>query len=117
MIRSIVSVMLVAGVIAGAWRATTANAPVPSAVGPCTARSLARAFDGPFALDAINLFGCSGRWAYAWATVGSGVSTVSVTEVFQYDQVAKRWEFASRSRYCHSGLIPSLVYQRGCFSN
>ena len=106
--------VIVTGLAAGVARATSSPAPVTAA---CTAEALGQGFDGAFGLDSIDAFGCEGDYAYTWATVGSGQYEIGVTEVLHFDAASERWSIVSRLTYCHPGMLPDLVYRRGCFSN
>jgi hypothetical protein len=107
--------LVVALAVIGA-RATSSTSPSPSAV-PCTAAAIGRAFDGALSLRTLDNYGCSGAFAFAWATVGSGAAEVSLTEVLRFDASAARWRLASRARYCHRSTLGGYVYRRGCLSN
>lgn len=93
------------------------NASTGTSSAACTPDELARAFTGPLRLQTIDSFGCSGDWAYVWATVGSGYQEIGVTEVLRHNPVQGAWFFVSRQRYCHPGLLPDFIYRKGCFSN
>jgi hypothetical protein len=93
---------------------TTASA-VPQV--PCTTATLGQAFDGQFHLASIQNFGCEGKWAYVWATVGTGEQAIGVTQVLTYDARAARWAIVSRATDCKATILPSVIYRQGCFSN
>lgn len=111
----VTALLLTGGVVVSAH--ATVNATTGPSSAACTPDTLGRAFTGAFRLQSIDSFGCSGDWAYAWATVGSGSHEVGVTEVLRYDRLNEVWSFVSRQQYCHSGMLPELVYRKGCFSN
>jgi hypothetical protein len=115
-LRALASVVLLASVVFFSARVSSASSLNASPAG-CTPALLAEAFSGPFQLKSIDAFGCSGAWAYAWATVGTGPQEVSVTEVLRYNAGSAKWAFVSRQQYCRAGLLPRLVYEKGCFSN
>jgi hypothetical protein len=71
----------------------------------------ARVIDGAN-LDAVDGFGCSGRFAYAFATVGSGSTKDDVTMLFMANNAT--WQPASRVLYCENGSVPAQIYQPAC---
>ncbi len=91
---------------------TAAEAPVP-----CTTSALGHAFRGQFHLGSIQNYGCEGRWAYVWATVGTGEQAIGVTEVLAYNVTGSHWALVSRAVDCKATILPSVVYHQGCFSN
>jgi hypothetical protein len=111
---AILALVVATSLAAGAARATSSPAP---AAAPCTASALGEAFNGALELQSMDAWGCVGSFAYAWATVGSGPSEVSVTEVLHVDAASERWVLVSRLTYCHPGTLPDPIYRRGCFSN
>lgn len=114
--RLVLSVAVAVGLGAGVAGATSSQAPAPSAA-PCTVSALGTAFTGAMSLSSMQRFGCVGGWAFTWATVGTGVMAIGVTEVLQYDATTGAWAFANRAVVCHPGVLPDEVYQLGCFSN
>ncbi len=114
--RMLVTVLVLTGAAVLSSHATVSASPAGSS-GACTPDALSRAFTGPFRLQSIDSFGCSGAWAYVWATVGSGPQEIGVTEVLRHDVASESWRFVSRQQYCHPGLIPDFIYRKGCFSN
>ena len=105
------ALVLVAGLALVATRATATASNGPSAA-PCTSAALTSHLTH---VDSVQGYGCEGEWAYLWATVGVGVSEISVTELMSYS--AGAWLAASRATYCHAGMLPDVVYHRACFSN
>jgi len=109
-----IALVIASGLAAGAARATTSAAP-PAA--PCTTSALGEAFTGALTLRSFQAWGCSGDFAYAWATIGSEPNEISVTEVLHIDSSAGRWVIVPRLTYCRPGALPEPIYRRGCFSN
>jgi hypothetical protein len=98
------------------FRTTSTSASAAPPV-PCTTSALGQGFEGQFHLTSIQNFGCEGRWAYVWATVGTGVQAIGVTEVLAYSTTSGRWSIVSRSVDCKASILPRVVYRQGCFSN
>jgi hypothetical protein len=71
----------------------------------------ARAVDGAN-LDGVQGYGCSGRFAYAFATIGSGSFKNDVTMLFMAN--TGTWQPASRAVYCENGSVPTQIYQPAC---
>jgi hypothetical protein len=84
---------------------------------PCNATALSTPYTGPLKVDSVDSFGCAGPWAYLWATVGTGVHEIGVTEVLHYDSSTSQWQNASRLTYCFHHLLPGYVEHWGCNSN
>jgi hypothetical protein len=110
-LRLLGALAIVAGLVLASSRATASSSEGPSGA-PCTSATLTAQLSN---VDSVQAFGCEGTWAYLWATVGTGVAQVSVTELMTY--AGGTWNAASRSAYCHAGLLPDLIYHRACFSN
>jgi hypothetical protein len=71
-----------------------------------------------FHVMSVDNFGCAGKFAFLWATVGTTeVNAIGVTEVLQFKSGDQRWALVSRLKYCHPTTLPTLVYRQGCFSN
>ena len=102
--------------VVGATKAT-AHAGTRLVAAPCSASQLVAAYNGQMHVHSVDSFGCVGNWAFLWATVGSGVQEVSVTEVLQYNLRTSAWENAPRLTYCGHGLLPNYVDREGCHSN
>ncbi len=111
--RLIVAVALAAGLALAASRSSARATAFPAVV-PCDATALSAPYHG---VDFVSSFGCVGRWAYLWVTVGKGVAEVGVTEVERYDATRASWENASRLRYCTDRRVPAYVRDWGCHSN
>lgn len=100
--------------------------PVPP-VGPtgaqaaCTSTELAKGFDASITNDAtvkIDGFGCSGGWAYVWATLTSKTDptlSISVTDVMASRNGA--WVSQDRATVCVPGKMPQVVYDNGCLAS
>lgn len=107
---------LLLGALAAAVTRTTSSAANASEA-HCTQVELAAAFDGQLQLDSFQKFGCVDGWAFTWATVGSGQSEVSVTEVLQFLPIEQRWMLVTRQFDCTPDVLPPSIYRQGCFSN
>jgi hypothetical protein len=86
-------------------------------VAPCSSSALSVPYSGPLRVTSVDSFGCVGTWAYLWATVGTGVRAIGVTEVLHYDTTTASWRNASRLTYCNHKLLPTYVEFWGCNSN
>ncbi|MHB8379473.1 MAG: hypothetical protein ACYDB2_06085 [Acidimicrobiales bacterium] len=84
---------------------------------PCDASALAAPFTGPLKVQSVDSFGCVGSWGYLWATVGTGIQEIGVTEIVHYDVATGAWRSASRLKYCRHNLLPTYVELWGCNSN
>jgi hypothetical protein len=114
--RLAASGLLMSAFVVGTVHVSTTLRSAPPEV-PCTTGVLAAPFAGPLHLRSIDGFGCEGRWAYTWATVGTGLHTVGVTELLRYNTAQQLWQFASRQIDCNARILPMVVYRQGCFSN
>lgn len=83
----------------------------------CSASALSAPYTGPLKVRSVASFGCEGRFAYLWATVGAGVEEIGVTEVLRYDTRSDAWANAVRSTYCVDHRLPAYVQYWGCHSN
>ena len=110
--RVAMSVLLVA-VVGWSTVAPSARASAPSFAIPCTPALLTAHLRNVH--DVIN-YGCEGSWAFLWADVGPGSIDVGVTEVEHYEG-ARGWWAVARLAVCRRGVLPAVVYERGCFSN
>jgi hypothetical protein len=63
-------------------------------------------------VSAVNGFGCSGSWAYADVTVGSGAASFDAVIVLQSQ--GSRWSVADRANACNNHLVPSAIYTQAC---
>lgn len=97
-------------------RATATSASAPSAAS-CSAAALSAPVTHLASTGGVNAYGCEGSWAYLWATIVVGPNRIGVTELMRFDSSARAWRFASRAKFCHPGVLPSIVYRRACFSN
>lgn len=68
-------------------------------------------------LTAVQKYGCEGQWAFVWATVGTGIHAIGVTEVLNFNASVGHWRQVSRLNDCKASILPSVVYYQGCFSN
>ena len=105
------AVILAGSLLLFAARATATAS--PSSVGaPCTASALTSHLTN---VASVQDYGCTGPWAYLWATLSVSSTQISVTELMSY--ASGTWRPVSRSTYCHPGVLPDPVYHRACFSN
>ncbi|HEY5383957.1 MAG TPA: hypothetical protein VIJ56_01890 [Acidimicrobiales bacterium] len=63
-------------------------------------------------VSAVNGFGCSGSWAYADVTVGSGAASFDAVIVLQSQ--GSSWSVADRANACNNHLVPSAIYTQAC---
>jgi hypothetical protein len=63
-------------------------------------------------VSAVNGFGCSGSWAYADVTVGSGAASIDAVIVLQAQ--GSNWSVADRANACNNHLVPSAIYTQAC---
>jgi hypothetical protein len=63
-------------------------------------------------VSAVNGFGCSGSWAYADVTVGSGAASFDAVIVLQAR--GSSWSVADRAKACNNHLVPSAIYTQAC---
>jgi hypothetical protein len=81
----------------------------------CTAgaiRAGVRAAEPSLTLDSLQKFACSGRFAYAWATMSAQGNENSITILLLRDGNA--WLPADRSTYCTDHSVPSDIYFNAC---
>jgi hypothetical protein len=97
-------------------KTTSSSATFPLSA-PCDATSMSAPFSGPLKIESVDSFGCVGSWGYLWATAGTGVHAIGVTEVVHYDVAKGVWRSASRLTYCFHHLLPTYVEFWGCNSN
>jgi hypothetical protein len=116
-VRWLGALLIAAALVGAAAHVSATSAPSPSAA-PCTSSALSEAVHGAFTVLSVQNFGCEGRFAYLWATVGTNeADAIGVTEVLEYSTLRDRWSLVSRERWCHPGLMAEVVYRQGCFSN
>jgi hypothetical protein len=109
-------VLVVVALVFGVTRASAQSRTFPIST-PCNAVALSKPYSGPLKVDSVDSFGCVGRFAYLWATVGKGIHEIGVTEVLKYDPTTMAWRNASRLTYCDHHLLPGYVEFWGCNSN
>ncbi len=97
-------------------RATATSESAPSSAS-CSAAALSAPVSHLASTGGVNAYGCEGSWAYLWATITVGPNRIGVTELMRFDSSTSTWHFASRARYCHPSVLPTVVYRRACFSN
>lgn len=93
--------------------------PPTSGAAPCTDAAItaaARAVDGTtfHGLDTSpQSFGCSGRFAYAFALVGSE-NKIEADVTILFMATNGTWQPANRAMYCPNGSVPQQIYQQAC---
>ncbi|MFZ0249863.1 MAG: hypothetical protein WAL61_07945 [Acidimicrobiales bacterium] len=86
-----------------------------SAAAACTKSSIsAAAMNAPSvgSVSAVNGYGCSGSWAYADVTVGSGSAAFDAVIVLQAQ--GSGWSVADRGNACNNHLVPEAIYTQAC---
>jgi hypothetical protein len=81
----------------------------------CTHGTIATAATSDTSLGPVNAvvgFGCSGTWAYANVTVGSGSGAYDAVIVLQAR--GSSWSVADRASACSRHLVPSDIYRQAC---
>jgi hypothetical protein len=63
-------------------------------------------------VSTVNGFGCSGSWAYADVTVGSGAGSFDAVIVLKVQ--GSTWSVADRGNACNNHLVPSAIYTQAC---
>ncbi|HEX4127685.1 MAG TPA: hypothetical protein VHX67_08935, partial [Acidimicrobiales bacterium] len=63
-------------------------------------------------VSAVSGFGCSGSWAYADVTVGSGTNAFDAVIVLQAQ--GSDWSVADRGNACQNHLVPDAIYTQAC---
>ena len=63
-------------------------------------------------VNAVVGFGCSGTWAYANVTVGSGSGAYDAVIVLQSQ--GSSWSVADRANACSNHLVPNDIYTQAC---
>lgn len=114
--RALFGVVVALALSATAASASCVRTTMPEST-PCVSGALAAPFRGQLVLTQLVNYGCVGPWAFVWATVGTGVRAVGVTEVLYFDHTSARWRFASRSAFCGNGTLPARIDALGCHSN
>lgn len=116
--RAVAAALLLAGLGAAtaAPTVTSSHRVLPLAV-DCSASALSAPYSGPLKVRSVASFGCEGRFAYLWATVGTGAEEIGVTEVLRYDTRTHEWVNALRATYCTDHRLPAYVKYWGCNSN
>ena len=115
-LRLLGAVILLVALGVGVAKASCREGAFPLST-PCTASALSAPYHGPLKVVSVASFGCEGRFAYLWATVGKGAEEIGVTEVLAFDETTRQWENASRATYCTHHHLPAYVEFWGCNSN
>jgi hypothetical protein len=66
-------------------------------------------------VSSVSNYGCSGSWAYANVTVGSG--SASFDAVIVLHAQGSGWVVADRATACSGHMVPSAIYTQGCASS
>ncbi len=104
-----------AGSTTSTMAAGTTSTTSSAAGAACTHSALAAAATNDTSLgpvDAVVGFGCSGTWAYANVTVGSGSGSYDAVIVLQVQ--GSSWSVADRANVCSNHLVPSDIYTQAC---
>ncbi|HVB51646.1 MAG TPA: hypothetical protein VND89_07940 [Acidimicrobiales bacterium] len=115
-IRVVASVLVLVALSLSVVKVNRSLAAAPLSV-PCNASALAASYHGIDEVKSVDSFGCVGHWAYLWATIGSGVHEVGVTDVLYFNSATASWENASRLKDCNPRTLPHYVEFWGCNSN
>jgi hypothetical protein len=85
----------------------------------CSATSLSDGVNeaGDSRVVAVQKFGCVGDWAFLWADVTAGLTTIGVTNVMRWRPDLNGWRSVDRMVVCRPDVLPEIVYRQGCFSN
>lgn len=115
-VRGLAAVLVAVGL---GWTAANATATIQSApsAASCSPAAISAPVEHLASTGGVNAYGCEGSWAYLWATIQVGPTRIGVTELMRFDSSTGTWRFAARSRYCHPGALPTVVYRHACFSN
>ena len=106
------------GTTASTTAASTTSSTSSSSAGsaaPCTHSAIAAAATSDSSLGQVNSvdnFGCSGTWAYANVSVGSGSGAFDAVIVLQAQ--GSTWSVADRGNACNNHLVPSNIYTQAC---
>ena len=63
-------------------------------------------------MNSVAGFGCSGPWAYANVTVGSGSGAYDAVIVLH--EQGSSWAVADRGNACSNHLVPTAIYTQAC---
>ena len=94
---------------------TSTTSTSSSAAAACTKSLITAAAESSSSVgsvSAVNGFGCSGSWAYADVTVGSGTASFDAVIVLQAQ--GSSWSVADRGNACNNHLVPSAIYTQAC---
>lgn len=98
-------------------RATVASFEAPK--GSCTSAAMRDGINhaGHEVVTRVWQFGCEGRWAYVWADVAAGPTSIGVTDVMRWRADLSEWRSVDRLTVCRTDILPDVIYRKGCFSN
>jgi hypothetical protein len=95
--------------------ASTTTTSSSSSAAACTKSLITAAAESSSSVgsvSAVNGFGCSGSWAYADVTLGSGDGSVDAVIVLKAQ--GSTWSVADRANACNNHLVPSAIYTQAC---
>jgi hypothetical protein len=81
----------------------------------CTPAGLTKSWSGTFHVQSVQSYGCEGKWAYVWATIGDTQHSVSVTELEHFEPLG--WLLVNRQTYCPTAFLPAKIRKLACNSN
>jgi hypothetical protein len=94
---------------------TSTTSSSSSSAAPCTKSLItaaAKSSSSVGSVSAVNGFGCSGSWAYADVTIGSGAQAIDAVIVLEAK--GSSWSVADRGNACNNHLVPSNIYTQAC---
>jgi hypothetical protein len=91
---------------------TTSSASSAAACSKALITTAAKSSSSVGSVSAVNGFGCSGSWAYADVTVGSG--NASFDAVIVLEAQGSTWSVADRGNACNNHLVPAAIYTQAC---
>ena len=94
---------------------TTSTSSSSSSTAACTKSAItagAKSSSSTGPVNAVNGFGCSGQWAYADVSVGTGSNSFDAVIVLQAQ--GSSWSVADRGNACNNHLVPSAIYTQAC---
>jgi hypothetical protein len=98
-----------------ATSSTTTSSSSSSSPAACTKSLItdaAQSSSSVGSVSAVNGFGCSGSWAYADVSVGSGEESFDAVIVLKAE--GPSWSVADRGNACNNHLVPTAIYTQAC---
>lgn len=85
----------------------------------CTEQAMADGINhaGSDVVTKVWQFGCRDDWAYVWADVAAGPTSIGVTNVLAWRADLNEWRSVDRAVVCTPAVLPTEIYKQGCFSN